>query len=72
MDKRGLSELTDEELIGEAKALYAWLSSDEAAYTVDDLYRLEKIIEELERRGYTAVETIDFVKEEQEEGAEGE
>jgi hypothetical protein len=58
--------LTDEELIREAKALYAWLSSGEVAYTMDDLHRLEDIIEELERRGYTAVETIDFVKEEPE------
>jgi hypothetical protein len=48
MDERSLSELTDEELIREAKLLYEWLSSGEVAYTMDDLHRLEKIIEELE------------------------
>ena len=71
MIRRSLSEMSDEELIREAKALYAYLVGDEETFTLEDLYYFERLVEELERRGYTMVETIVFVKEEQEEDYEG-
>jgi len=70
--RRSLSEMSDEELIREARALYAYLVGDEEAFTMDDLHYFEELVEELEKRGYTMIESIDFVKKEPEEGEEEE
>lgn len=60
----------DEELIREARALYARLVGGGETFTLEDLYYFERLVEELERRGYTIVETAVFVEEELEDGAE--
>jgi lipid II:glycine glycyltransferase (peptidoglycan interpeptide bridge formation enzyme) len=72
MGWKGVSGMTDEELIREAKALYAHLTDDEEAFTMDDLHYFQELVEELEKRGYTMIESIDFVKKEPEEEKEEE
>jgi len=67
MSWKGVSGMTDEELIREAKTLYAHLTDDEEAFTMDDLHYFEELVEELEKRGYTMIESIDFIKKEPEE-----
>ena len=70
MRRRRPSEMSDEELIREARALYAHLVGGEETFTLEDLYYFERLVEELERRGYTIVEAAVFVEEGREDGAE--
>jgi hypothetical protein len=55
--EKRIEEMSDRELIREAKSLHAHIERG-LGITTDDLYKLEKLIGELERRGYVVEEGL--------------
>lgn len=56
------SDLSDEKLVEEAKALYEIIYGASICYSTGDIVRLEGYMDELNRRGYTMYTSANWRK----------